>query len=230
MKRRKFITYSAGSTCFLLGVDLISAQPANAFIFSLLRGFLVNSLARLFVRGAFSFVSSAYDQRSEEWFNRRLEAQLAQREFLSKNFTNVGAAELQDISYQYVVGAENFGAYGCTPAFSFPQVRNSQASNASYIGASCIGMAVATDYLQKHERLSNEDINALIVPRYQDYNDWRDWNTSPSFTTYTTIASDQGVRIRYDITNTISERYGEIEVVVNSSRRIIVPRIRIEFT
>jgi hypothetical protein len=229
MRRRQLITYSA-ATSFVVALDLIAPQKSDAFLFALMRGALVEGLISLLAQSAFSIGINSYRRRNQEWFDQRLEAQLSQREFIAQNFTNVGAAEgLTDPTYRYIVGAEKYDNKGFIPAISFPQLRNDVSSVATYAGPACIGMAVASDYLSRNERLSTQYINSLVIPRFQAYNSWQGWDRSPAFISYPTISSDQGVLIRYDIVDSRPGGYGRIDVSINSNPRIVIPTIRVDF-
>jgi len=229
MKRREFIAYST-ATGFVVSLDLLRPQKADAFIFALLARSLLSSMVSMVVRNAFSTGIEAYGRRDQAWFDRRMEAQLAQREFIAQNFTNIGAAEgISDPTYRYIVAAERNSERGLIPAFSFPQSFNNMPSIATYSGPACIGMAVASHYLLANNNLPPNQVNSMVIPRLQTYNNWHDWDRSPAFITYPSLSSDQGVVIRYDVIQPGRGGYGNINVTIGSVVRIIVPTIRVDF-
>ena len=229
MHRRKFLTYSA-ATGFVTTLNLLRPQKADAFIFALLGRSLLQSMVSMLARSAFSMGMESYSRRDQAWFDRRMEAQLSQREFIARNFTNIGAAEgISDPTYRYVVAAERNGAKGSIPAISFPQLQGNISSVATYAGPTCIGMAVASHYLLMNNRLPSSQINSLIIPRFQAYDNWHDWDKSPALVNYPTLASDRGILIRYDMINSGHNGYGTIDVTINSVVRIAVPTIRVDF-
>lgn len=229
MKRRKFITYSA-ATGFVISLDLLSPQKADAFIFALLGKLLLRNMVSMVVRGALSTGIESYSRRDQAWFDRRMEVQLAQREFIAQNFTNIGAVEgISDPVYRYILAAEKHSERGLIPAFSFPQLSNNMPSVATYAGPACIGMAVASHYLMVNNNLPPNQINSMVIPRLQTYNNWHDWDRSPAFITYPSLSSDQGVVIRYDVIQAGRGGHGNISVTIGSVVRIAVPNIRVDF-
>lgn len=89
MTRREFIQYGTlGSASFVVNLGLHNPQQADAFLFLLLRGALMDYAFGALLQGAFAFARRAWGRRSQEWYDRRLEAQLAQSQFLGNSFTD----------------------------------------------------------------------------------------------------------------------------------------------
>ena len=52
-------------------------------------------------------------------------------------------------------------------AFNFPQLQYGQ--SASFSGPASIGMAIASEYLSKNQRMRPNEVADAILPRYQDW-------------------------------------------------------------
>ncbi|MEG4806886.1 hypothetical protein QUA82_07465 [Microcoleus sp. F8-D3] len=227
MNRRKFIQYSAlGSASFIVNLGLHNPQKADAFLF-----LLANPLLRLVLgglgRGAFSY----FQQRNQEWFDKRLEVQLAQREFLERQFTNVAVAEVRSPQYTVVVGSERRESLGKNAVLAFPRIEYDRPTMSAFSGAASIGMSIAAMYLRENQRLSIDEVQASVLPRVgggASYADWRNWD-STSFRYYPNNYSDTGVRIRYDAVEPRRGGFGIIEVAVDAFRPIAIPQIRVNY-
>ncbi len=230
MKRREFIQYGAlGSTTFLVNLGLHNPQPANAFLFALLGGTLFDFAFGALLQGAFALARGAWQRRTQEWYDQRLDAMLAQSQFLSNSFTNVVAAEVNSFQYSVVLASERREKLGHNVAFAFPQKRDSEPSTASYAGPASIGMAIAAQYLRQNQRMNPEEVQKAILPRYQDHNDFTSWSQSTTYTAYSNIVSDNGVLIEYRIVKPGKGGHGIIDVTVNANRQIIIPSIEVKY-
>ncbi|AFZ21331.1 hypothetical protein [Allocoleopsis franciscana] len=230
MKRRDFIQYGAlGSASFVVNLGLHNPKPADAFLFLLLRGALMDAAFGALLQGAFALARHAWGRRSQEWYDRRLEAQLAQSKFIGNSFTNVAVAEVNSFQYSVVLAAERSEQLGKNIAFGFPQMRDSEPSVASFAGPSAIGMAIAAQYMRENQRMSHQEVQAAILPTYQDYNDFTSWSKPTSYTAYSNIAGQDGVLIEYRLVKPGKGGHGIIDVVVNANRRIEIPSIQVKY-
>lgn len=228
MNRRQFIQYSAASGTFILSLGLATPQKADAFLFLLLRGTLIDFALGALAQGAFALARSAFAQRTQEWYDKRLDAQLAQSEFLKRRFTHVETAQVPDQQYRYISATQFQEPLGYNVALSFPNAEQADAS--SYAGPATIGMAVAANYLRKNHNMSPRDIQAAVLPREKRVDSWRSWSEDSSFVVYANRASDNGVLIRYDSISPRPGGYGIIDVTVNSYERIRIPSIRVDYS
>lgn len=228
MKRRKFIYYSSlGTASFIVNLGLHNPKRADAFLFFLLANPVLRLVMGGLARSAFSF----FQRREQEWWDKRLEVQLAQREFLHRQFQDVTVAEIRSPQYSVIIGSERRESLGNNAALVFPRIEDSRPTLSAFSGAASIGMAIAAQYLQENTRLTTPQIQAAILPRMAggiDYSDWRDWNNS-SFRGYPNSYSDTGVRIRYDAVQPTKGGFGMIEVNVNANLMIKLPPIRVNF-
>lgn len=230
MNRRKFIQHSAlGSASFVVNLGLQNPQQADAFLFLLLRGAVMDYAFGALLQGAFALARRAWGRRTQEWYDKRLEAQLAQSQFLGNSFTNVAVAEVNNPQYSIVLAAERSEQLGKNIAFGFPQIRDSQPSLASFAGPASIGMAIASKYLQENQRMTPQEVQAAILPRYQDYNDFTSWSKPTSYTVYSNIAGQDGVLIEYRVVEPGKGGHGIINVTVNANRRIEIPSIQVKY-
>lgn len=230
MNRRKFIQYGTlGSASFAVNLGLQNPQQADAFLFFLLRGAVMEAAFGGLLQGAFALARRAWGRRTQEWYDRRLEAQLAQSQFLGNSFTNVAVAEVNSPQYSIVLAAQRREQLGDNVAFSFPQMRDSEPSVASFAGPASLGMAIAAEYLQKNQKMSPQEVQAAILPRYQDYNDFTSWSKPTSYTAYSNIASQDGVLIEYRVVKPGKGGHGIIDVTVNANRRIEIPSIQVKY-
>ena len=242
MNRRKFIQYGAlGSTAFIINLGLLNPKKADAFLFALLGGALLDSAFSLLLSGAFNLALRVWGRRSQEWWDSRLEMQLAQSEFLANSFTDVNSeflahdftyvnlVEVNSPAYSYVLGSSKIEQLGESVAFGFLQTVNSRPSMAAYAGPASLGMAVAAQYIKDQERLSPIQIQNAILPKYQDSNSWDSWSQSFASTTYVTQAHNNGVEIIYRMIQPGRNGYGEIDVIVHAHRLIQIPKIRVNY-
>lgn len=226
MKRRKFIQYGAlGSTLFVVNLGLHNPQPANAFLFALLGRSILGFAFRTLLQGAFA----SWQPRNQQWYDQRLDAMLAQSKFLSNNFTNVAVAEVNNFQYSVILAAERREQLGHNVAFAFPQMRDSEPSIASFAGPASIGMAIAAKYLRENERMTPEEVQTAILPKYQDYTDFTSWSKPTSYIAYSNIASQNGVLIEYRAVKLGKGGYGIIDVTVNANHQIIIPSIQVKY-
>ena len=181
------------------------------------------------LRGAFALSRHAWGQRTQEWYDRRLEAQLAQRRFLGNSFTNVAVAEVNSPQYSIVLAAERREQLGNNVAFAFTQRHDSQPSVACFAGPASLGMAIAAQYLRENQRMTHQEVQAAILPIYQDYNDWFSWSQSTSYTAYSNVASQDGVLIEYRAVDPRAGGHGIIDVTVKANRRIQIPSIQVKY-
>jgi hypothetical protein len=232
MKRREFIQYGAlGSTTFLVNLGLHNPQPANAFLFALLGGTLFDFAVGALFQGAFALARGAWQRRTQQWYDQRLDAILAQSQFLSNSFTNVVAAEVNSFQYSVVLASERREKLGHNVAFAFPQMHDSEPSTASYAGPASIGMAIAAQYLRQNQRMTPEEVQKAIVPRYQNINNFTSWSMPESQIVYNNIASESnfGVDIKYKIVKPGKGGHGIIDVIVHANREIIIPSIEVKY-
>jgi hypothetical protein len=233
MNRRKFLqTTALGGTAFVVNLGLHNPQSANAFLFALLGGTLMDMAFGALMQGAFSVARGVWSRRTQEWYDNRLEAQLAQSKFLDNRFarsaSDIIVADVRSPMYTYILAAQRREQLGYNVAFGFPQMRYSTPSIASFAGPAAIGMAKAAEYLRYTEKLSLEDVQSAILPRYQDYNDWQSWSQPVSYTTYRTAASQNGVVIEYRAIDQRPGGYGVITVVVDTYRQFEIS-IKIQY-
>jgi hypothetical protein len=227
MKRRKFIQYGVlGSSLFIVNLGLYNPQPANAIPFL---AFLGTTLVRFAFGSLLRATFASWQPRSQQWYDDRLDAMLAQSKFLSNNFTNIAAAEVNSYQYSVVLAAERKEQLGHNVAFAFPQMRDSEPSFASFAGPGSIGMAIAAKYLRENERMTPKEVEAAILPRYQDYNDFISWSEPTSYISYSNTASQNGVLIEYRVVEAGKGGHGIIDVVVNANRQIIIPSIKVQY-
>jgi hypothetical protein len=227
MQRRQFIRYSLASTGFIVALDALYPTKADAFLFLLLRGTLMDMAIGALLQSAFTLARNAATRRSQEWYERRLNVQLAQREFLSRQFTNVAVAEVGETQYEYFLAAQKRERLGYNVAFGFPDISRSGLS--AFSGPASVGMAIAAKYLKEDEKMSSQEVQAAILPRYKQYDDWLNWASSPSFVAYANVASDNGVVMRYDSVDPRPGGYGIIDITVNANRRIKIPQIKVQY-
>jgi len=226
MNRREFLKYSLASGSFSIAIGTLYAPNANGFLQFLLGSFLKNTIMRMLIQGAFSNIREQVGQ-GPQFFADRMNIQLAQREFLARQFTNIDVTETQDDQYGYVISGQTLERLGYNVAIGFASQRNNEL--ATFSGASSLGMAIAAQYLQENERMNYREVQAAILPRFLQYNSWQDWATPTSFVAYANIASQDGVLIRYDAIDPRPGGHGIISVTVNASRRIRVPEIRVQY-
>ncbi|MCY7332028.1 MAG: hypothetical protein LH649_05085 [Pseudanabaena sp. CAN_BIN31] len=237
MKRRQFITLSTlGTATFTISLGALNPQGAQAIIFLfLLKSIAGPSLLNLALGGlALSALGSAVSQRRQrqEWFDARIEAQFAQREFIRRSFTDVTVAESSVPEYKYILGAFREESLGKSVGLVFPRSNRDQATMSAFSGPAPLGMAIAAEYLKKEENLSPADIRSAIMPRMSggiEVTDWRTWNSS-GFIAYPNSFSDTGTRIYYDAVEPRIGGFGTIDVTVNAHRRVRIPQIRVEFS
>jgi hypothetical protein len=226
ISRRKFLQYSLASGTFSVALGTAYSPGANAFLPFLLGSFLKNAVIRMLIQGAFSAIRNRGGQ-DPEFFVDRMNVQLAQREFLSRQFTNIDVTQTQNNQYGYIIAGQSLERLGHNVALGFANQRGD--GLATFSGASSLGMAVAAQYLQENERMSYQEVQAAILPRQLQYNNWQDWTTPTSFVAYANIASQDGVLIRYDAVNPRPGGHGIISVTVSASRRIRVPEIVVQY-
>jgi len=228
MERRQAIKYIAlAGGSFVVNLGVFSPRRADAFLMFILGNPVLRFALGMFLRGGFASAR----RRDREWWDDRLEVQLAQRKLLERSFTDVTVAEVQSPQYSVVVGAERFESLGYNPALSFPRIENDRATVSNFSGAASLGMAIAAQYLAENTRMSIDEIQASILPRLRggaNFDDWRDWSSS-SFRGYPNTYSDTGVLVRYDAIDPYSGGYGTIDVTIEANRRIRVPQIRVEY-
>ena len=233
MKRRKFIQYSTlGSASFIVSLGLLSTKRSDAFLFALLGGGLLELAFGALLQGAFALASGAWSQRTQEWYDRRLEAQLAQREFLRQRFTNVTVAEVSNPQYSVILAAHQQEQLGYNVAFGFPQLMESQPIVLNLSGPTSIGMAIAAKYLKENQKMTSQQVQRAILPRHSGglytYDNWKNWNESSS-TTYSSEYSDSGVLVRYEAIEPRPSGYGLINVSVDVGGWIQIPQIRVQY-
>lgn len=241
MKRRKFIQYSTiGGGSFLLSLGLNNPPPAGAFIWGL--------IFRALLQAAFS----GFQMRDQKWWDERLDVMLAQREFIRQRFTDVSVAEVESPQYNVLVAAQQTqsqsliidpkknknipnkinGTITNNVAFACPRIENGEECLATFAGPAAVGMTIAATYLKQNERMSFDDVQASIIPKFQgnvQYSDMRGWSDSTAFRAYPNSYSDNGVRIRYDAIDPRPGGYGIIDVSVDSWHLIQIPKIRVDF-
>lgn len=228
IQRRQFIQYSLASAGFIVSLDALYPKKADAFLFLLLRGTLMDMAVGALLQGAFSLARNAATRRSQDWYESRLNVQLAQREFLSRQFTNIAVAKVSETQYGYFLAAQNRERLGHNVAFGFPDV--SQSGFSAFSGPASVGMAIAAQYLKKNEKMSSQEVQAAILPRDKQYDDWLSWSSSTSFVAYANVASDNGVVMRYDSVDPRPGGYGIIDITVNANRRIKIPQIKVQYS
>jgi len=246
MKRRKFIQYSTiGGGSFVLSLGLNNPSPANAFIFGLIFRALLNS--------AFG----GFQMRDQKWWDKRLDVMLAQQALIRERFTDVTVAEVESPRYKYNVLVAANKPQSQFPfidpkknqdikdipniinqtitsnvAFACPRVENGEECLATFAGPASVGMTIAAAYLRQNERMTFDDVQASIIPKFQgnvQYSDMRGWSDSTAFRDYPNYYSDNGVRIRYDAIDPRPGGYGIIDVSVYSWQFIQIPKIRVDF-
>ena len=221
MKRRELLRYTlAGGGALVLSVGLNRNQQANAFIMGL--------LFRAILQAAFS----NFQIRDQRWWDRRLEAQLAQREFVRQSFTNVSVAQVYDSPYIMIAASERSDSFANNVAYAFPRIEYNQPTIASISGPGSVGMTVAAEYLQKNRNLNTRQVHAGVIPRLrggQRLSSMNGWGSSSS-EYYPNNYSDTGVRIRYDAVEPRSGGFGLIDVSLDADQRVRVPQIRVNFT
>ncbi|MEC4805265.1 MAG: hypothetical protein SAJ12_10970 [Jaaginema sp. PMC 1079.18] len=228
MNRRSFIKYSSlGTGFFVLNLGLHNPQPVDAFLFFLLRSPILRFVLGQLGRSAFS----SLQQRDRQWWDKRLEVQLAEREFIRRQFTDVTVAEVRSPQYSAIVAAQSRERLGYNAGLAFPRIEYDRPYMSSFSGPAAIGMAVASEYLRQNERITLSQIQSAILPRTAggaDVSDWRTWERD-SFRGYPNSHSDSGVRIRYYVDDPRPGGSGIIEVTVNAHRIIQIPPIRVNF-
>lgn len=237
MKRRKFITFSSVGACaFTVSLGALKPPEAKAVIFLLfLKTMAAPSLMSMALGGlalAALGSGSRVGRQRQEWFDSRLEAQLAQREFVRRSFTDINIAESTRSGQTYIVGAFREEPLGNSVGLAFPRMRNGQAAMSAFSGPGPIGMAVAAEYLKQQENLSPSDVQAAILPRPTggiELADWRTWGSSGSII-YPNTFSDTGTRIYYDAVEPRLGGFGTIDVTINAHRIVRLPQIRVEFS
>ncbi len=237
MNRRKFITYSAlAGTSFIVNLGLHQPKPSHGFIFLIFVQAAAPSLLGLALGGlALAAFGNQGQSRKQiqAWYDKRLDAQLAQREFLHRQFTNISVAEVNDAQYSYILGAEKREDLGQNVALAFPRIEYDQPTVSTFSGAASIGMSIAAQYLKKHEKMTYEEIESAILPRVSGasiISDWRNWDNSSFPGAYPNAYSDfRGVSIRYDAVKPRHGGFGIIDVTVNAHRMIKIPQIKVNF-
>jgi len=243
MKRRKFIQYSTiGGGAFFLNLGLNNPPSADAFIFGLIFRALLNA--------AFG----GFKMRDQKWWDERLDVMLAQREFIRQRFTDVTVAEVESPQYKVIVAANQPQSQSLiidskknknipnkinqtitsNVAFACPRVENGEECLATFAGPASIGMAIAATYLKQNEKMTFDDVQASIIPKFQgnvQYSDMRGWSDTLAFRDYPNYYSDNGVRIRYDAIDPRPGGYGIIDVSLYSwkSKLVQIPEIRVSF-
>lgn len=229
INRRDFIKYGVcGTSAFVINLGLHNPKRADAFIFFLLGNPVLRMVLSALGRSAFSY----FQQRNQKWWDKRLEVQLAEREFIRRQFTDVTVAEVRSPQNSIIVAAQYREPLGNNAALAFPRMEYDRPFMSSFSGAASIGMAVAAQYLRKNTRMSVSQIQSAILPRAAggaDISDWRTWDND-SFRGYPNSHSDTGVRIRYDAVEPRSGGFGIIDVTVNAHQRIKIPQIKVNFT
>jgi hypothetical protein len=72
----------------------------------------------MLIQGAFSSVRNRVSQRPD-FYENRMNVQLAQREFLARQFTNIDVTETQSEQYSYVVAEQALENLGYNVALGF---------------------------------------------------------------------------------------------------------------
>lgn len=221
MKRRELLRYTlAGGGTFILSFGFNHNQKADAFIL----GFLFRAI----LRAAFS----GFEMRDQRWWDRRLEAQLAQREFVRQSFTNVSVAQVYNSPYTIIAASERSDSLANNVAYAFPRIEYNQSTIATVAGPGSVGMTVAAEYLQKNRNLDPHQVHAGVIPRVrggQRLSNMNGWTTSSS-EYYPNNYSDTGVRIRYDAVEPRRGGFGLIDVSLDADQRVRVPQVRVNFT
>lgn len=233
MNRRKLIKYGVlGTASFVVNLGLPNPKKADAFLFLLLGNLLFNFASEAFLSGTFALLSGALRRRREEWFKRRREVMLAQRELIKREFTDVYAVEVESPQYNVILAASSIERLGYNVAFSFPHIIDSQPITSNFAGPASIGMAVAAKYLKENRKMPPQQIQRLILPRQSGglytYDSWKNWDSSSS-TAYSSEYSDSGVRVNYEAVEPRPGGYGLIDVSVDVGRQIRIPQIRVQY-
>jgi hypothetical protein len=226
MRRRQFIrNVTWTGSLFVVGLTAFDTKKADAFLMLMLRGAVMRTAFRAVLKSSFQ-TSRPVDK---SWWEDRRDIQIAQKELLARSFQNITVAEVDSPRYTAVIGAEKTERLGINPSLCFSQYHEGDQSMAAYSGPACIGMSIAAEYLQQHEKMSFDEVQASILPRYQQYSDWGGWSASRLMTTYANQSSDEGVLIRYDSVDPRSGGHGTIDVIINAERRIRIPTIKVQY-
>jgi len=239
MKRRKFIKYTAlASGSLIASSELLLPKQSDAFILLLLslrRGFLLDAAFGALMEGAFNVATVAWQRRRQEWFDKRLAAQLAQQSLLDKLFSDVQVAEVENPDYRYILAGISQERLGENVAFSFPRLINNRPTIATFSGPASVGIAAAAKYLRKNTRMSSAQIQRAIFPpanaaaRFHD--NLSGWDTSGEIAYPTAYQpGSAGVIIRYQPTNPRPGGYGDIEVTINAERPIVIKGIKVQYS
>lgn len=221
MNRRKclqYLLFSSGT--FAVTIDLNKDSKANAFVWGLLFRALLNA--------AFS----DFEMRDQQWWDDRLEAQLAQREFVRESFTDITIAQVNGSPYPLVAASERSDNLVTNLAYAFPRIEDEKETIASVAGPGSVGMTVAAEYLKQNRNLNTLQVHSGVIPRMrggQRLSTMNGWDSS-SVEYYPNNYSDTGVRIRYDAVEPRVGGFGLIDVSLDADQRVRVPQIRVDFT
>jgi len=235
MKRRQFIFFSLASASFVVNLDLLNPKPADA-CFICFAAIPIASGASLMSLAFAGLTLAAFADGNQEvrptraWLEKRMDAQLAQREFLARQFGGgLVAANVRSDRHNYILGAYKDEYLGGNAAFAIPETAGSQPEISYFAGHSSIGMVAAAEYLRQNERMSPKEVRDAILPTYQDYASWASWSEPSGFTAYRNTASERGVLMRYDAVDHRPGGYGVINITVNARGAIKIPEIRVNF-
>ncbi|MBD2184954.1 hypothetical protein H6S82_18820 [Planktothrix sp. FACHB-1355] len=238
MKRRKFIqTGALASASFMTSSGLLVPKQADAVIFLLFRllgGSLLDLAFGMLLQGAFSVATRAWNRRNQDWFDKRLQAQLAQRSLIDRYFTNQVAAEIPSAEYRYIVAATNREQLGENVAFSIPRLVNDEPIISTFSGPASLGMVGAAKYLSENTLMTPGEIQRAIFPPHEAAARFHDnmggWNTSGNIAYPNSYnPGGTGVLIRYMANNPRLGGYGNIQVTVYTDRPILIGNIRVEY-
>jgi hypothetical protein len=224
MKRRQFIQHSIlSSTAFTGTLIFGSQQPAEGIIL-LLGRLALETLFGMFLEGAFDFASGKLQQRREQWFAQRLEAQLAQQELITKNFApSIYVAEVEVSEYKYVLATSRQQYLGKNVVFSFPRLVNSEPVITKIEGPAAYGIAYAAKYLEQNTRMKAQDIRRAILPPVtaaaHPFDNWQGWDAK-GLVAYPNDYSSAGVKVRYEPISAKQGGKGIIEITITAEREI----------
>ncbi|MEG3849079.1 hypothetical protein QT971_19125 [Microcoleus sp. herbarium19] len=241
MKRRKFIyTVSLASASFATSSGIITPQRSDAFllglVFSLVRGIAFDYATTWALNGVFNFASGGLKRRRQEWFDRRLEAQLAQEDLVSKLFSpeNIYIAETMSPEYKYILAAAKQENLGENIAFSLPRLIYDEPVLTKFSGPAALGLAVATKFLKEKTRMSPAEIQRAIYPPSTAAAKFHDnmggWNKSGTFFYPTGYRpGSAGVLIDYAPVDPRPNGYGILKVQINIDPPITLEGIKVKY-
>ncbi len=205
MNRRKLIRIGTlGSISCATGINLYNPQSVQAFgpLFSLfLRvglSYAIENATHLGLQGMLGIYYKEMRRRVQEWYDRRLDAQLAQRALIEQDFTDIRAVGIPNTSYKHIlIGTKQEASGYYSPAIVLPRLTGQGNDLVAFSGPAAIGISYAANYLSKTTHMSLKQIQSALLPTRRHLDEWHSWEQDFAPISYETATSSNGVTIQY---------------------------------